>query len=70
MAGEHRHVVEYSEGSIDEADLLFIFRDNMSLGNFSDHPSSSMEIIGHERRVNFPIGCPLLLSSLHDYGYQ
>ena len=29
-----------------------------------------MEIIGHERRVNFPIGCPLLFSSLQDYGYQ
>jgi hypothetical protein len=70
MVCEHRHIVEYSEGSIDQAQFMFVFRDIARLGNFSDHPSPSMEIIGHERRVNFPIGCPPLLSSLHDYGCQ
>ena len=29
-----------------------------------------MEIIGHERGVNFPIGRPLLLPSLQEYSYQ
>ena len=70
VACEHRHVVEYSEGSIDQAQIVFVFRDIARLGNFSDHPPPSMEIIGHKRRVNFPIGCPPCLSSLHDYGCQ
>jgi hypothetical protein len=29
-----------------------------------------MEIIGHERDVNFPIGRPLRLPSLQEYSYQ
>ena len=70
MACEHRHVVEYSEGSIDQADILLVFRDIARLGNLSDHPSPLMEIVGHERGVDFPVGCPLLLSSLRHYGYQ
>ena len=70
MACEHRHVVEYSEGSIDQADIQFVFRDTAGLGGFSDHQSPFMEILRHERGVNFPIGCPLLLPSLHVYGYQ
>ena len=70
MAREHRHVVEYSEGSIDQTDIQFVFRDTAGLGEFSDHQSPFMEILRHERGVNFPIGCPLVLPSLHVYGYQ
>jgi hypothetical protein len=70
MACEHRHVVEYSEGSIDQADIQFVFRDIARLGNVSDHQSPSMDILGHERGVNFPIRGSPLLPSLHAYGYQ
>jgi hypothetical protein len=69
MVREHRHVVEYSEGSIEQADIQFVFRDIASLRNPSDHPPPSMEIVRHERGVNFPIGRPLRLLSLHDYSY-
>jgi hypothetical protein len=70
MAREHRHVVEYSESSIEQTNIQFVFRDIASLRNLSDHPPPLMEIIGHERRVNFPIGRPPLLPSLQEYSYQ
>jgi len=70
MACEHRHVVEYSEGSIEQTNIQFVFRDIASLRDLSDHPPSLMEIIGHESGVNFPIGRPLLLPSLQEYSYQ
>jgi hypothetical protein len=70
MAREHRHVVEYSESSIEQTNIQFVFRDIASLRNLSDHPPPLMEIIGHERGVNFPIGRPLLLPSLQEYSYQ
>jgi hypothetical protein len=69
MACEHRHVVEYSEGSIEQSDIQVVFRDIASLRNPSDHPPPSMEIVRHERGVNFPIGCTLLLPSLHEDSY-
>ena len=70
MAREHRHVVEYSEGSIEQTDIQFVFRDIATLRNPPDHPPPSMEIVRHESGVDFPIGRPLLLLSLHVYSYQ
>ena len=69
MAREHRHVVEYSEGTIEQSDIQVVFRDIASLRNPSDHPPPSMEIVRHKRGVNFPIGCTLLLPSLHEDSY-
>jgi hypothetical protein len=70
LAREHRQVVKYPEGPIDQTEIQFVFRDNASLGNLIDQPSSLMEILGHERGINFPIGSTLALPSLQDYRYQ
>lgn len=67
----HREVVEYSKSPIHQAEIQFgLLLDILNLFDAVDQPSPSMQIFGHERAVNFPIGGALLLSPLQEYSYE
>jgi hypothetical protein len=47
---------------------LFIYRDLIGCSYCIDALSSTMEVLRHQRGIDFSIGCPRTLSSLQDYG--